>query len=113
MVAEEIGPTILVLIYIAVAVGIANICLLLGLLHTYWKTYKEVKSNFTIGLLYFASLIFIQNIFITISMAMPLIIPFLPFQIPDSDFGRPHLALFFINLIQLVALTILYKITKE
>ncbi len=113
MVVEEIGPTIVVLIFIAVAVGIANVCLLLGLLYAYWKTYKEVKSKFTIGLLYFASFLLIQNILVTISLAIPLIIPVIPFTIPDSDFGRPHFALFVINLIQLVALTILYKITKE
>jgi hypothetical protein len=110
---EEIGLMVVVLIYMAVAVGIANVCLLFGLLHAYWKTYKELKSKFTIGLLYFTSFLLIQNILVTVSLALPLIIPILPFRIPDSDFGRPHFALFFINLIQLVALTILYKITKE
>jgi len=113
MVAEELGATLVVMIYIAFVVGIANVGLLLGLLSTYWKTYKEVKSQFTIGLLYFASVLLIQNILVTIALALPLIIPIMPFQIPVSDFGRPHLALFFINIIQLVALTILYKITRE
>jgi hypothetical protein len=113
MVVEEIGPMIVAIIYIAVAVGIANVCLLLGLLHAYWKTYKEIKSQFTIGLLYFASILLIQNILVTISLSIPLLIPIIPFTIPDFDFGRPHFALFFINLIQLVALTILYKITRE
>jgi hypothetical protein len=113
MVVEEIGQITLVLILVAIAVGIANVCLLLGLLHAYWKTYKEVKSQFTIGLLYFASFLLIQNILVTISLTIPLLIPLIPFTFPDFDFGRPHFALFFINLIQLVALTILYKITSE
>ncbi len=113
MVVEEIGPLTVVIIYIAVVIGIANVCLLIGLLHAYWKTYKELKSQFTIGLLYFATFLLIQNILVTISLAIPLLIPIIPYTFPDFDFGRPHFALFFINLIQLVALSILYKITKE
>jgi hypothetical protein len=113
MVAEEFGSTIIIMIYLAFVVGIANVGLLIGLLNAYWKTYKEVKSQFTIGLLYFASVLLIQNILVTIALVLPLIIPVIPFQIPESDFGKPHLALFFINIIQLVALTILYKITRE
>ncbi len=113
MVLEEIGPIGTVLILIAVVVGIANIALLIGLLLTYWKTYQEVKSKFTIGLLYFASFLLIQNILVTIFLAIPLLIPVIPLQIPDSDFVRPHFAFIIVNLIQLIALTILYKITKE
>ena len=76
MVAEEIGLTLVVLIYLAFAVGIANVCLLFGLLHAYWKTYKELKSKFTIGLLYFASVLLIQNILVTVSFG--------------SAFNNPH-----------------------
>ncbi len=113
MVIENLGPGIRLVIYITVIVGIANVCLLVGLLRTYWKTYKEIKSQFTIGLLYFASFLLIQNVLVTIFMGIPLLIPVLPFTVPDSDFVRPHFALLFINLIQLVALVILYRITKE
>jgi hypothetical protein len=113
MVVEQLGLTLLVLICIAFAVGIANVSLLIGLLHIYWKTYKEVKSRFTIGLLYFASILLLQNILVTIALAIPLIIMLLPFPITQSDLTEPHYLFFVINLIQLVALTILYKITKE
>jgi len=113
IVVEEIGSLTVVIIFIAIAVGIANVFLLLGLLNAYWKTYKEVKSQFTIGLLYFASFLLIQNILVTISLTIPLLIPIMPFTFPDFDFGRPHFALLFINLIQLIALSTLYKITKE
>ena len=113
MVMENLGLSVVIIIIIAVAMGIANVCLLIGLLRAYWRTYKEIKSQFTIGLLYFASLILIQNILVTISIGIPLLISVLPVQVPDSDFVRPHFALFFINLIQLVALVILYRITKE
>jgi hypothetical protein len=113
MVLENLDPVIRVVIYVTVVVGVANVCLLLGLLHTYWRTYKEVKSQFTIGLLYFASFLLIQNVLATIFMGIPLLLPVLPFPVPDSDFVRPHFALLFINLIQLVALSILYRITRE
>lgn len=115
MVAEQINTTIVLLIYLSFVVGIANICLLMALLYTYWKTYKELKSKFTIGLLYFTTFLLIQNIIVTLAVIIPLLIPLIPFQIPDyeSQLLRPHYALFIVNLIQLVALTILYMITRE
>jgi len=112
MVVEEIGPTIMILIYIAFAIGLANVCLLLGLINSYWKTYKEIKSQFTIGLLYFGSFLLIQNILVTLALVGPLIVHVVPFKISNTEFG-PQIVLILINMIQLVALSILYKITKE
>jgi len=108
----EIGPTMMILIYVAFAMGIANVCLLLGLLNSYWKTYKEIKSQFTIGLLYFGSFLLIQNILVTFALVVPLIVHVVPFAISDSEFGPP-IVLILINMFQLVALSILYKITKN
>ena len=112
MVVEEIGPTIMILIYIAFAIGLANVCLLLGLLNSYWKTYKDIKSQFTIGLLYFASFLLVQNILVTIASVIPLIIHIVPFKISNTEFG-PQIVFILVNMIQLVALSILYKITRE
>ena len=64
----EIGSTVMILIYLAFAMGLANVCLLLELLNSYWKTYKEIKSEFTIGLLYFGSFLLIQNILVTLAL---------------------------------------------
>lgn len=72
MITGELG---LSLIIMAFAMGIANIILLMFLLKTYWKTYKQIKSGFTIGLLYFASFFFLQNIVSTIFIALLLVIP--------------------------------------
>ncbi|MGZ7209681.1 MAG: hypothetical protein ACXVHV_07380, partial [Methanobacterium sp.] len=41
--------------YLAIIVGIANICLLLALLYVYLKNYRKLKSKFTMGLLVFVS----------------------------------------------------------
>ena len=112
MVVEEIGPTLMILIYIAFAIGLANVCLLLGLLNSYWKTYKEIKSQFTIGLLYFGSFLLVQNILVTLASVVPLIVHVVPFRISNNEFG-PQIVFILINLIQLIALSILYKITKE
>ena len=112
MVVEEIGPTVMILIYIAFAIGLANVCLLLGLLNSYWKTYKEIKSQFTIGLLYFASFLLVQNILVTLASVIPLIIHVVPFKISNTEFG-PQIVFILVNMIQLVALSILYKITRE
>ncbi|MBZ2165931.1 hypothetical protein [Methanobacterium spitsbergense] len=108
----EIGPTVIILIYLAFAMGLANVCLLLGLLNSYWKTYKEIKSQFTIGLLYFGSFLLIQNILVTIALVVPLIVHLVPFEISNSEFG-PRILFILINMIQLVALSILYKITRN
>ena len=112
MVVEEIGPTIMILIYIAFAIGLANVCLLLGLLNSYWKTYKDIKSQFTIGLLYFASFLLVQNILVTLASVIPLVIHVVPFKISNTEFG-PQIVFILVNMIQLVALSILYKITRE
>ena len=112
MVVEEIGPTIMILIYIAFAIGLANVCLLLGLLNSYWKTYKEIKSQFTIGLLYFASFLLVQNILVTLASVTPLIIHVVPFRISNTEFG-PQIVFILVNMTQLIALSILYKITRE
>lgn len=96
--------------YIAVSIGVINVCLMMGLLYSYLGTYKEIKSGFTIGLLYFTSLILIQNIFITLYLAMQLLLP--PPQV-IYELQEPVKPLLFINIIQLIALTILYKITRD
>ncbi|HMK54549.1 MAG TPA: hypothetical protein VK444_07185 [Methanobacteriaceae archaeon] len=106
----EFGQLSVGLIYVAFALGVANVCLLIGLLNAYWKTYREVKSGFTIGLLYFASFLLLQNILSTIFIALPLLIPI---EFHGSEIGGPRLPLLLINIVQLIALSILFKITRK
>ena len=113
MAIVDFGLINVIILYLALVFGVINVCLLAELLYSYWKTYKEVKSGFTIGLLYFASLILIQNIFITLFLGVQLILPPIPSGIPGSEFHEPRIPLFFVNLIQLVALSILFKITRD
>jgi hypothetical protein len=110
MAIVELGPIITVLFYLSLGAGIANVCLLLLLLKSYWKTYKEIKSHFTIGLLYFASVMLIQNIFVTVGLMAHLMVEVSPSS--ASNLGPPTM-LSIINIIQLVALTILYRISKN
>jgi hypothetical protein len=95
---------------VAFTAGMINVCLLIGLLNAYWKTYKELKSEFTIGLLFFATFLLLQNLFSAIFLVLPLLIP-LDFR--GSEWGGPRLPLLFINFIQLIALSILIKITRK
>jgi len=117
MVIAELGGTnwiIIYLTYLALIFGVINVCLLLGLLYSYWKTYKQIKSGFTIGLLYFTSLILIQNVVITLFLGLQVILPpSPPPEILVSEFHEPVKPLFFVNLIQLIALSILFKITRK
>ena len=110
MAVGEMGYNTLIITYVALLAGIVNVSLLLGLLYAYWKTYKELKSGFTIGLLYFASFLLLQNVLSTIFLGITLAIPLAH---SGSAFSRPHVPLLFINLIQLVALSILFRITRK
>lgn len=95
--------------YVAIGVGVANVCLLLGLFYIYWNSYRDMKSEFTIGLLYFTLVLFVQNIAATVFLVL------LNFSGPQSSENLEaikHLfELFFINVIQFLALSILFKIT--
>ena len=102
----------LLLTYIALSVGVINVCLMMGLLYSYYRTYREVKSGFTIGLVYFTSLILIQNIFTTLFLAIQLLIQ-PPTDLILGQLQEPIKPLFFINLIQFTALIILYRITSK
>jgi len=47
----------------AIIVGIANIGVLLGLLYIYINSYKQIKIGFTIGIILFAAILLLKNIF--------------------------------------------------
>ncbi len=96
--------------YVAIIIGIANICLLLALLSIYLQNYKKIKSKFTMGLLVFASLLLLQNMVTTLFLALN---AFFSISSQGLDIGRPQLPLSSVNIIQLIALSILLKITWE
>lgn len=50
------------LMTVSAIVGFANIGILLALLSVYAKIYKSTKAQFTIGLIFFVSLLMLQNI---------------------------------------------------
>lgn len=110
MIMGELG---LLILLIAVIIGIANICLLLLLIRAYWKTYKQIKSGFTIGLLYFSTFLLLQNLVTTLFLALPLFVPASVVDVNISEVHGPRLPLSLINAVQLVALAILFKITRE
>ena len=96
--------------YLAIVVGIANICLLLVLIYIYMKNYRQLKSKFTMGLLIFASLLLLQNVVSTGVLILNLI---MGMTHPGFDLDRPQFSLSSINIIQLIALSILLKITLD
>ena len=106
----ELGFLNHAIIYIAIAVGIANVCLLSGLVYFYRESYKQLESKFTIGLLYFSTILLIQNILLVIALAIFLT---LGIEIHKLDDTEHYTILLLINLAQLIALTILFKITWD
>lgn len=96
------------LILVAVAiVEMVNICLLLGLLYVYWNNYKKVKSEFSIGLLFFASVFLLKSVLLIIGI----IVWALGVNTPFASDGHGVPPIFLLNTIEMVALAILFKIT--
>ena len=83
-------------LYISGIMGIGDIGLLLALLNIYWQNYKEMKSKFTRGLLFFVSVLLLQTIFLIIT----------PFFRPDVG---PILIIY--NVMMFIALSVLLKAT--
>lgn len=96
--------------YLAIIVGIANICLLIALIYVYMKNYRQLKSKFTMGLLVFASLLLLQNVVSTGFLVLNIV---LGMGYHGFDIDRPQAPLSSINIIQLIALSILLKITWD
>lgn len=82
-------------------VSVANVAILTGLLILYGRTYSSSKAQFTLGLIFFASLLLVQNaigIYSYVTMA-----PFF------TDAILPYL--FAINIAELAGLSVLMKVT--
>ena len=99
-----------IIISASIIFGIANIGILFGLLYFYWNSYKQLKSKFTIGLLYFALILLIQNILAIIALAVFLL---LGIEIHEIGGAEIYSILLLVTLAQLVALIILFKITWD
>ena len=93
-----ISPEFLNVIIISTKLlGIGNIFLLTGLLYIYWRSYKGMKSKYTLGLVFFASFFLFQ----TIALAAALL------------FITWFITAFFMVLLEFIGLSILLKISWE
>ena len=99
-----------ILIYAAIGVGIANVGLLSGLVYFYWDSYKQLKSKFTTGLLYFSTILLIENILAILALA---IFSILGVEIHEMGGTEIYFILLLVNTAQLIALAILFKITWD
>ncbi len=99
-----------ILIYLAMIVGIANVGLLIGLTHFYKESYKEIPSKFTVGLLYFSIILLIGNIFVLLALIFSLVFAL---EINEYSGTLVYSALFLINVAQVIAFSILFKITWD
>jgi hypothetical protein len=89
------------LITIDIIVGIGNICLLIVLLYLYLRSFRDFKSKFTFGLVAFALLLLLQNVLFT------------AFLLTYEGFRGPGMGtpIFFLNIIEFFALSILIWVT--
>jgi len=94
----------------AIVICIVNICLLSGLFYFYWNSYKQIQSKFTTGLLYFALILLVQNILAIIAL---IVCALLGIEIHELGGTEIYSILLLVTLAQLIALTILFKITYD
>ncbi|GAB6055582.1 hypothetical protein JCM15415_08980 [Methanobacterium movens] len=85
---------------IAIIIEIANIAILSTLLYLYFKSYRQIKIGFTLGLIFFASMLLIKSVSTIIFLMVN----------PDLLVGHP---VYIGGFIQFIALLILLKITWE
>ena len=88
--------------YLIILTAIINIGLLFALLRIYVNNYKKVKSQITIGLVFFASLVLAQHILFAIFFII-----ITEFHTPS----RPLYALLTLNIIMGIAYSILLRVT--
>lgn len=98
------------IVYVAIGAGIINVGLLCGLVYFYWGSYQQLKSKFTVGLLYFAAILLAQNILVTMALIVLLI---MGKELNQFEGTQHYSILLVVNMAQLVALAILSKITWE
>jgi hypothetical protein len=99
-----------IILLAAIVVGIANVGLLSGLFYFYWNSFKQLKSKFTTGLLYFALILLVQNILAIMALAVFLI---MGIEIHELGGTEIYSILLLVTIAQVVALTILFKITWD
>lgn len=93
---------------LVIATEIINIVLLLGLLYVYVNSYRKVKSEFTMGLIFFVSAFLVKSVMLLGTLRI--IFRFLD-TISDTR-GSPML-LFLVNIIECVGLIFLLRISWE
>ena len=99
-----------IIVYIAIVVGIVNVCLLSGLVYFYRESYKQLESKFTIGLLYFSTILLIENVLAILALA---VFSILGIEMHEFSGTEIYSTLLLINTAQLIALAVLFKITWD
>ena len=88
---------------ISFIVAIANITLLVALVRIFHANYRRIKAKFTRGLLTFVTFLLIQQLFFLTGL-----IALNTFR--QFSAGGP---IFFLNVLELIALIIFYRTTRE
>ena len=94
---------------IMLAVEVLNRILLFGLLYIYIKSYRKVKSQFTMGLIFFVSAFIVKSMFLLVGLKY--LLSYLE-DVPDRGRGLPFLLLI-VNIVECIGLLTLLKISWE
>ena len=93
---------------LVMAIEVINIVLLLGLLYIYVNSYRKVKSEFTMGLIFFVSAFLVKSIVLLLTLRAI-------FRILDTvtDVRGAPMFLLMVNIVECIGLVILLKISWE
>lgn len=98
---------------LALIFGLLNISLVVWFLQTYWKVYQKIETRFTLGLMVYFTYILILNIFLILILGFVLThVPVPELQTTVQNLTIPNI-IFVVNLIQLLALIVLFIIIRE
>ena len=93
---------------LVIGIELLNVALLLGLLYVYVNAYRKVKSEFTMGLIFFITAFLVKSIVLLIALRAL-------FRILDNvaDVRGSPVFLLLVNLVECAGLVILLKISWE
>ena len=91
---------------LVLAIEVVNIVLLLGLLYIYVNSYRKVKSEFTMGLIFFISAFLLKSIILLMTLRSI-------FRILDTvaDARGSPMFLLMVNIVECIGLVILLRIS--
>ena len=98
------------IIIISLVAELGNLVLLTLLVRIYWQNYKEIRSKFAVGLMFFASAFLLKSI---LTVTTLFVFAIQSTSHIDFDANPGIIAPLPLAIIEFIALAFLYKVTRD